>query len=123
MGRSTRSLPLPLLERRKRGKLVPHSQVDHLTPDLTSRDEEDIDESWSFPGKIEDALEVVKDWDPTCAAIISKTPPDACIDFKLVYRDPYPTWVSKGGHTALLGDAAHPFLPTSVSDAVEMAEI
>jgi 2-polyprenyl-6-methoxyphenol hydroxylase-like FAD-dependent oxidoreductase len=78
------------------------------------QDDENIDESWSFPGKVEDALEVVKGWDPTCAAIISKTPPGALIDFKLVYRDPLPTWVSKHGRAALLGDAAHPFLPTSV---------
>jgi len=78
------------------------------------RDDADIDESWSFPGKVSDALEVVKGWDPTCAAVISKTPENALIDFKLVYRDPYPTWISKRAHTALLGDAAHPFLPTSV---------
>jgi len=82
---------------------------------LTDRDDHDIDESWSFPGKVEDALKVVEGYDPTCAAVISKTPPGALIDFKLVYRDPYPTWISKGGHAALLGDAAHPFLPTSVS--------
>jgi 2-polyprenyl-6-methoxyphenol hydroxylase-like FAD-dependent oxidoreductase len=77
-------------------------------------DDADIEESWSYPGKIEDALEVVKDYDPTCRAIIEKTPEDCITDFKLVYRDPLPTWVSKHGHTALLGDAAHPFLPTSV---------
>ena len=59
-------------------------------------------------------IEVIKDWDPTCRAIIEKTPEDAIIDFKLVYRDPLPSWISKGGRIALLGDAAHPFLPTSV---------
>jgi 2-polyprenyl-6-methoxyphenol hydroxylase-like FAD-dependent oxidoreductase len=64
---------------------------------------------------VEDALEVVKGYDPTCAAVIKKTPPGALIDYKLVYRDPLPTWVSQQGRTALLGDAAHPFLPTSVS--------
>jgi 2-polyprenyl-6-methoxyphenol hydroxylase-like FAD-dependent oxidoreductase len=64
---------------------------------------------------VEDALEVVKGWDPICSAVIKKTPPGALIDYKLVYRDPLPTWVSKQGRTALLGDAAHPFLPTSVS--------
>ena len=35
------------------------------------------------------------------------------VDYKLVYRDPLPAWVSKGGHTVLAGDAAHPHLPTS----------
>jgi 2-polyprenyl-6-methoxyphenol hydroxylase-like FAD-dependent oxidoreductase len=78
------------------------------------QDEADIDESWSFPGKIKDVLEVVKDWDPACAAIINKTPESELVDWKLVYRDPLPTWVSKEARTALLGDSAHPFLPTSV---------
>ena len=79
-----------------------------------TQDEADIDESWSFPGKVKDVLEVVKDWDPTCSAIISKTPESELVDWKLVYRDPLPTWVSKEARIALLGDSAHPFLPTSV---------
>lgn len=78
------------------------------------QDYADIDESWSYPGKIEDVLAVVKDWDPICSAIIRKTPESELVDWKLVYRDPLPTWVSKEARTTLLGDSAHPFLPTSV---------
>lgn len=74
-----------------------------------SRDDKDIEESWSLPGKIEDALEVVRDYDPTCAAVIKKAP--FVVDWKLVYRDPLPTWVSASGITVIIGDAAHPFLP------------
>jgi len=77
--------------------------------DICRRDDTDIDESWSFPGKKEDVLEIVKGWDPRCTAILSKAP--AFVDWKLVYRDPLPTWISKGAHLALIGDAAHPFLP------------
>ena len=58
---------------------------------------------------VEDVLAVVEGWDPRCAAILSKAP--SCVDWKLVYRDPLPTWISKGARLALIGDAAHPFLP------------
>lgn len=87
---------------------------------LTHKDEHDIDESWSFPGKLEEVLEVLKDWDPITRAIVSKTP--ALVDWKLVYRDPLPTWVSNRGRTLLLGDSAHPFLPTSAQGATQAME-
>lgn len=89
---------------------------------LTHKDEHDIDESWSFPGKLEEVKEVLKNWDPMCTAVIEKTPPEVLVDWKLVYRDPLPTWVSKHGRTALLGDAAHPFLPTSAQGATQSME-
>ncbi|KAH8119593.1 monooxygenase [Phellopilus nigrolimitatus] len=87
---------------------------------ITHKDEADIEESWSFPGKMEDVLAVVDGWDPRCAAILSKAP--SCVDWKLVYRDPLPTWISKGAHLALIGDAAHPFLPTSMQGASQAIE-
>ncbi|KAK3693129.1 hypothetical protein B0T22DRAFT_400888 [Podospora appendiculata] len=87
---------------------------------LTHRDEHDIDESWSFPGKLEDVYKVLDGWDPVCRAIVSKTP--ALVDWKLVYRDPLPTWVSRHGRILLLGDAAHPFLPTSAQGATQAME-
>jgi 2-polyprenyl-6-methoxyphenol hydroxylase-like FAD-dependent oxidoreductase len=51
---------------------------------------------------------------------VEKTP--SLVDWKLVYRDPLPTWVSKYGRIALLGDAAHPFLPTSTQGATQALE-
>ncbi|KAI0060258.1 monooxygenase [Artomyces pyxidatus] len=87
---------------------------------LTHKDDANIDESWSFPGKTEDVLKVVEGWDPRCSAILSKAP--AFVDWKIVYRDPLPTWISKGGRLALIGDAAHPFLPTSVQGASQAVE-
>jgi len=89
---------------------------------LTHPDEHDIDESWSFPGKVSEALEAVKDWDPMCTRIISKTPEDKLVDWKLVYRDPLPTWVSPEARILLLGDSAHPFLPTSAQGATQALE-
>jgi 2-polyprenyl-6-methoxyphenol hydroxylase-like FAD-dependent oxidoreductase len=89
---------------------------------LTHRDEHDIDESWSFPGKLEDVYKVLEGWDPTCRAIVEKTPEADLVDWKLVYRDPLPTWVSKHARILLLGDAAHPFLPTSAQGATQAME-
>lgn len=68
---------------------------------LTHRDEHDIDKSWSFPGKVEKVKELLRDWDPICTAIVEKTP--SLVDWKLVYRDPLPRWISDKGRIALLG--------------------
>ncbi|KAK4541796.1 hypothetical protein LTR36_007328 [Oleoguttula mirabilis] len=89
---------------------------------LTHVDEADIDESWSFPGKLADVYKVFDGWDPLCKRIVSKTPEDKLVDWKLVYRDPLPRWVSDGGRTVLLGDSAHPFLPTSAQGATQAME-
>lgn len=53
---------------------------------------------------MEDVLKVVEGWDPRCAAIWQKA--DNCVDWKLVYRDPLATWISKEARLALIGDAA-----------------
>ncbi|CAL5874807.1 uncharacterized protein PFLUO_LOCUS9109 [Penicillium psychrofluorescens] len=87
---------------------------------LTHKDEEDIKESWSLPGKLEDVYKVIEGWDPLCKAIVEKTP--SLVDWKLVYRDPLPKWVSEHGRIALLGDSAHPFLPTSAQGATQAME-
>lgn len=89
---------------------------------LTHPDEHDIDESWSFPGKLSEVKEAIKDWDPMCTRIVSKTPEEMLVDWKLVYRDPLPTWVSPKGRIVLVGDSAHPFLPTSAQGATQALE-
>ena len=55
-------------------------------------------------------------------AIIRATPESSLVDWKLVFRDPLPTWVSPKRRIALLGDAAHPFLPTSIQGASQSME-
>ncbi|KAK4705296.1 hypothetical protein P7C70_g915, partial [Phenoliferia sp. Uapishka_3] len=105
---------------------------------ITHKDDADIEESWQFPvrfpvgfggqdadtrpskGKMEDVLKIVEGWDPRCAAILSKAP--SVVDWKLVHRDPLVTWVSPLGRCALIGDAAHPFLPTSIQGASQAME-
>lgn len=88
----------------------------------THKDVYDIAESWSFPGKIEDALKVVEGWDSKVANVIKKTPENQLIDYKLLWRDPLPGWVSKHGRMLLVGDSAHPFLPTSGQGAAQAIE-
>lgn len=38
---------------------------------ITHLDTEDIDENWQQPGKVEDAVALVKDWDPTSESLPS----------------------------------------------------
>ncbi|KAF2660296.1 salicylate hydroxylase [Lophiostoma macrostomum CBS 122681] len=89
---------------------------------LTHKDEADVEESWSAPGYVEDAVKTVDGWAPIVHAIIRATPPESLVDWKLVFRDPLPTWVSPKRRIALMGDAAHPFLPTSIQGASQSME-
>lgn len=90
-----------------------------------SLDTADVEESWMYPGRVEDALSYVEGWDPVVragawappvirsrlgrttdfelshVAVMETTPEGALIDWKLVFRDPLPTWVSKGGRTCV----------------------
>jgi 2-polyprenyl-6-methoxyphenol hydroxylase-like FAD-dependent oxidoreductase len=50
------------------------------------------------------------------------TPEKQLIDYKLLWRDPLPGWVSKQGRMMLVGDSAHPFLPTSGQGAGQAIE-
>ncbi|KAG6374611.1 hypothetical protein JVT61DRAFT_3972 [Boletus reticuloceps] len=76
---------------------------------ITHRDTDYVEGDLSVPGRIEDVLDIVKGWDPRCAAVISKAP--SCVDWKLIVHDPLPSWVSRDGRVLLIGDAAHPSLP------------
>ncbi|GAA5986121.1 hypothetical protein JCM11641_004717 [Rhodosporidiobolus odoratus] len=89
---------------------------------FTHPDYEDIEESWALPAKLEDALKQAEGWDPVVRAVIETTPPNALIDWKLMFREPLPSWVSENGRIGLIGDAAHPFLPTSQQGASQAVE-
>lgn len=88
----------------------------------THPDAADIDESWQFPGTVEEALGPLEGWSPVVRAIVQATPPGRLIDHKLVYRDTLPTFASPRARIALIGDAAHPFLPTSIQGAGQAVE-
>lgn len=90
---------------------------------FTHVDDGNIEESWQFPGKIEDCLKYVEGWALVVQEIVRSTPKNArLIDHKLVFRDPLPTFISPMARTVLIGDAAHPFLPTSIQGASQSIE-
>ncbi|OJJ59634.1 hypothetical protein ASPSYDRAFT_200379 [Aspergillus sydowii CBS 593.65] len=89
---------------------------------LTHKDESNITDRWSFPGKLADVYKIFEGWAPICKRIVSKTPEESLIDWKLIWQDPLPTWVSQGGRIALAGDSAHAFLPTSTQGATQALE-
>lgn len=89
---------------------------------LTHKDTSDIDEDWSFPGRVDDVLACLDGWDPALHALVRATPPERLHDYKLVFRDPLPTFISPHARIALIGDAAHPFLPTSIQGASQSME-
>ena len=85
------------------------------------QDEADIEESWQLPDPLSDAQQALEGWDPVLQKILKATP-SPLIDWKLVYRDPLPTWISPKRRIALIGDAAHTFLPTSIQGASQAME-
>lgn len=87
----------------------------------THKDDADIGESWQWEAPLADARAVLKGWEPTIQKLLALTP-EPLVDWKLVYRDPLETWVSAGRRIALIGDAAHPFLPTSIQGASQAME-
>ncbi|KAF2790749.1 putative monooxygenase [Melanomma pulvis-pyrius CBS 109.77] len=89
---------------------------------LTHKDDADVEESWSAPGYISEAIAAVPDWAPIVHSIIRATPEASLVDWKLVFRDPLPTWISPKRRITLIGDAAHPFLPTSIQGASQSME-
>jgi 2-polyprenyl-6-methoxyphenol hydroxylase-like FAD-dependent oxidoreductase len=87
----------------------------------TPQDSGDVEESWSANAPLSDARKNLEGWDPVIHKILDLTP-DPVIDWKLVYREPLPTWISPKRRIALIGDAAHPFLPTSIQGASQSME-
>lgn len=83
---------------------------------------DNVEESWSFPGKHKDVLQYVQGWNERIYDVVMATPETQLVDYKLCWRDPLSTWVSKHARMMILGDAAHPFLPTSAQGAGQAVE-
>lgn len=89
---------------------------------VTHKDTLDVTESWTQPGRIEDAMKFIEGWDSRIHEVIKHTPPNQIFDHKLAWRDSLPRWTSKHNRMIVLGDAAHPFLPTSGQGAGQAIE-
>ena len=95
-----------------------------LTRKLSHEKDLEIEESWFQEGDLEEVWRCIEGLDDRIVAAIRKTP--SCLDWKICYRDPLPTWVSKSHKIALLGDSCHAHLPTSAqgtSQATESAAV
>ncbi|KAK3986358.1 6-hydroxynicotinate 3-monooxygenase [Cladorrhinum sp. PSN332] len=88
---------------------------------LTHKDDGDVPESWFQPGDMNEVRRWAKDIDPQIRGAIMAT--EQCLDWKICYRKPLPTWVSPGSHRiVLLGDSCHAHLPTSAQGASQAVE-
>jgi 2-polyprenyl-6-methoxyphenol hydroxylase-like FAD-dependent oxidoreductase len=88
----------------------------------THKDYSDIAESWHLKGDVKEMERAVKGWDPKLVQLVKSIPEDGLIDHKLLWRDPVKKWVSDKGRVALVGDAAHPHLPTSGTGGAQAIE-
>ncbi|KAF3763593.1 putative monooxygenase [Cryphonectria parasitica EP155] len=91
-----------------------------ITRKLSHEEDMEIKESWFQEGDLADVRAHIRTLDHRIAAAIEKTP--ALLDWKICYRDPLPTWVSRSHKIVLLGDSCHPHLPTSAQGASQATE-
>lgn len=82
-------------------------------------------ESWAATLSPEDALKQLDDeghWGADLRTTIAATPPNHIVDWRLMRRDTTREWVSPKGRLTQIGDAAHPFLPTTVNGGTQALE-
>jgi salicylate hydroxylase len=72
-----------------------------------------VDESWSVPSSIAELLAGYAGWNEALLEMLSHTM--QCFKWGIRDRDPLASWTS--GPIALLGDAAHPMMPTLAQGA------
>ncbi len=79
-------------------------------------------ESWTAPGRIEEALADFDGWNPVVRRLIAEVGQASRDVYRwaLYDRDPLPTWGD--GAVTLLGDAAHPMLPFMAQGACQAIE-
>ncbi|KEF51134.1 uncharacterized protein A1O9_12748 [Exophiala aquamarina CBS 119918] len=89
-------------------------------------DPEQAEETWSTRLNASDALKSLEDtgleWDNKALAVISQTPPNTVVDYKVTWRDPNPVWTSRLGRVVKIGDAAHSIIPNSSNGAPQAME-
>ncbi|KAB8229457.1 FAD-dependent oxidoreductase [Aspergillus alliaceus] len=87
-----------------------------------AHDDHNAEEDWDKTVPTDKALEYIKGWEPFLTELIKATPGNRCTDWKLLWRNPQPTWASPKARVIQLGDSAHSFLPTSGSGAAMAME-
>jgi len=72
-----------------------------------------VEESWSVPSTSEELIEAYRGWNEALLGIFRNV--DHCFKWGIYDRDPIPEWTR--GRVTLLGDAAHPTMPTLAQGA------
>jgi 2-polyprenyl-6-methoxyphenol hydroxylase-like FAD-dependent oxidoreductase len=88
----------------------------------------DCDNSWGQQGNLQKMLQIFDKFDPTILRLLGKAEPQSVKVWKLLDMDIVPQWHHH--RLALLGDAAHPFLPhqgqggaVAIEDAISLAVV
>ncbi|KAF9882592.1 hypothetical protein FE257_006226 [Aspergillus nanangensis] len=89
---------------------------------LTHKDDGNAEETWTKTTSSDKALPFVEGWCPFVKELINATPDHKVTDWKLMWRNPQPKWVSPYGRVVQIGDSAHAFLPSSGSGATMALE-
>jgi len=72
-----------------------------------------VDESWAVPSSIDELLAGYRGWNPALLKMLAQV--SDCYKWGIRDRDPLPRWTA--GAVTLLGDAAHPMMPTLAQGA------
>ncbi|KAE8152748.1 hypothetical protein BDV25DRAFT_127732 [Aspergillus avenaceus] len=88
----------------------------------------DTGDTWGQQGNLDKMLHIYKAFDPTVLRLLQKANPKTVKVWKLLDLDVVPQWHHR--RLALLGDAAHPFLPhqgqggaIAIEDAISLAVV